>query len=179
MMPTLDINFAQPCRRFNQQLMLLLAILLTVFLGALLHQQQSLTQQIAAKTYANKLNNTTKPEATSSPTLLHSIALAHETQHALNLAWLPLLKELEQVQQANPEIKLLSIQPNPSKADIVITGQTAKFDDLVQYQNSLHTNGLGEAVLVNQRTDVLNNNAGDQNTSKQIIGFTIAVGWKP
>lgn len=178
-MPTLDINFAQPCRRFNQRLMLLLAILLTGFAGALFYQQHSLTQQIAAKTRTNTLNNAKKPEAAPSPTLLHSIALAHETQHALNLSWLPLLKVLEQVQQANPEIKLLSIQPNPSKADIVITGQTAKFDDLVKYQNSLHTNGLGEAVLINQRTDVLDTNAGDLNTPKQMIGFTLAVGWKP
>lgn len=176
-MLNLDINFAQPCRRFNPSFMLSLAILFIVLAGALLYQQQLLTQQIAAKTHANTINNTAKPEAAPSPTLLHSIVLAHETQHALNLAWLPLFKMLEQAQQANPEIKLLSIQPNPSKADIVITGQTAKFDDLVQYQNSLHTYGLGEAVLLNQRTDILDTGTG--NSAKQAISFTLAAGWKP
>lgn len=172
-MPTLDLNFAYPCRRFNPTLMWLLATLLAALAGALLYQQQSLTQKIEAKTNANTVTHVAKSATTPSPVVMHSILLAHETQHALNLAWLPLLKTLEQVQQANPEIKLLSIQPNPSKSEIVITGQTAKFDDLVQYQNGLHTHGLGEAVLLNQRSEVLA--TGAQST----IGFTLAVGWKP
>ncbi len=171
-MPTLDLNFAQPCRRFNPTLMWVLATLFLAIAGTLLYQQQSLTQQIEAHN-ASTASPVAKSMAAPSPALIHSIALAHETQHALNLAWLPMLKALEQVQQANPEIKLLSIQPNPSKSEIVITGQTAKFDDLVQYQNSLHTQGLGEAVLLNQRSDVLDTGA------KSTIGFTLAVGWKP
>jgi hypothetical protein len=172
MMPNLDLNFAQPCRRFNPTLMWILTILFLAFAGTLLYQQQSLTQQIEAHK-ASTASPIAKSMAAPSPPLMHSIALAHETQHSLNLAWLPMLKNLEQTQQANPEIKLLSLQPNPSKSEIVITGQTAKFDDLVQYQNSLHKQGLGEAVLLNQRSDVLDTGA------KSTISFTLALGWKP
>jgi hypothetical protein len=172
-MPTLDLNFAQTCRRFNPTLLWILATLLAVLAGALLYQQQSLTQEIEAKTNTSTATHIAKSASTPNPALMHSILLAHETQHALNLAWLPMLKALEQVQKANPVIKLLSIQPNPSKSEILITGQTAKFDDLVQYQNSLHTEGLGEAVLLNQRSELLDAGA------KSIIGFTLAVGWKP
>ncbi|HEY3299302.1 MAG TPA: hypothetical protein VGJ90_00875 [Methylophilaceae bacterium] len=172
-MPTLDLNFAQPCRRFSPTLMWILAALLLAIAGALLYQQQLLKQQIEAKTNTSTAGPITKSVVPQSPALMHSIALAHETQRALNLAWLPTLKALEQVQQANPEIKLLSIQPSPSKSEIVITGQTAKFDDLVQYQNSLHKQGLGEAVLLSQHSDVLDTGA------KSTIGFMLAVGWRP
>lgn len=178
MMPPLDLNFAQPCRRFNLSLMLMLAIMLAIIAAFLVYQHQSIAQQITAKSNTRSTGSLTTVEVAPSATLLHSIALAHETQHALNRSWMLMLNTLEQVQIANPEVKLLSIQPNPGKSEIIITGQTAKFDDLVQYQNSLHNQvGLGEAVLLNQRTDVLETN--DARTPKSLIGFTLAVGWKP
>ena len=175
MMHTVDFNFAEPCRRFNPRLMLLLLAILAIFAGLLVYQQQLIQQKMAsiADANADKPQTEIKSNAPPSPTLMHSIALAHETQRALNLAWLPMLKALEQAQQANPEIRLLSIQPNPGKSEIVLTGQTTTFDDLVQYQNSLRTQpNLGEAMLLNQRTDVME-------SGKSLIGFTLSLVWKP
>ncbi len=171
-MRDLDLNFAAPFRQFNIVAMVLLASVLSIFSGFLLYQHQQLRHSIQAKNEAMSMGSVAKPVAMENPALEHSMALAHDAQYALNLPWQPMFAALELAQLANPEIHLLSIRPNPSKPEIIIIGETSNFDALLQYMNDLRAQPvLGEAVLVNQRSNTL-----DQGASR--LGFTISVGWK-
>lgn len=152
--------------------MILLAILLSTVTGFLIYDYQQLQSTINTKTESANANAGKARSLKLSPEFERKVTIAHETQRALNKPWEGVFIAIEHAQFANPEIHLLSVEPNPAKAEIVITGQTSKFDTLVRYMSSLRAQPvLGEAVINNQREEF-------PASGQEILSFTLTVVWK-
>jgi len=92
-------------------------------------------------------------------------------QQKLNFPWLDLLTSLEVVKQNYPYVTLIAIQPNPSKGEVLITGEVTDLKTLLAFVSSLEKQAIFQDVfLVNQRRLELNDNKG--------LAFTLKMGWQ-
>lgn len=92
-------------------------------------------------------------------------------QQKLNFPWLDLLTSLEVVKQNYPYVTLIAIQPNPSKGEVLITGEVTDLKTLLAFVSSLEKQAVFQDVfLVNQRRLELNDNKG--------LAFTLKMGWQ-
>lgn len=121
--------------------------------------------------------NKTQSEGKAKPYLAAALAmqdkfkLAQQTQQQLDLPWMQMLKALETVKIANPNIAILSISPNKNRAEIKLTGQTSDFSDLTNFLDALRTNSsFSDAVLVSQHLE------DDQ--AKLLYVFEVNLGWR-
>ncbi len=168
----LDIDFATSCQKYSPSGMMLFFILMLLLLGSTIYYDRALKAEIDGRS-GTDVANITPNRHDPLPSLEHSLQLAHETENSLNLQWESQFGALEQAQVENPEIRLLSIQPNLSRSEIALTGESPNFNSIVKYIDSLRNQpALGDAVLVNQRKDTVETDKSDA------IEFTISVGWK-
>jgi hypothetical protein len=167
----LDLDFSSKCRPFNPLVLWGIAAALCLLLALILQQSQVMKTAIAAREAADgRLSETTAPRLSEAE--IHSLQLAHETQKSLNIPWQPMLAALEKAQAANPEMRLLTVQPNPSKGEININGVVSNFNILAQYIEALKAQPeFGDAILTNQHWN-------EAPVGQEKLGFTLTVEWK-
>jgi hypothetical protein len=177
-MQHLALDFTKSAPRYNAVVVVCLFLCVALITAFFVLQQQQLSNEIARITRQKTGVQVAGIPAKSSPDLERKISATHQTLRALNMPWEPMLSALEQAQQENPNIKLLSIQPKPEKGEVVISGVAPEFDALVKYLNSLRLQpGLGDAVLLNQHWE---QNGGAENAAGQDkLMFNLAVVWLP
>jgi len=171
MKQSLDLDFAVQCKPYAALWSWLIAAcfgLLLIF--AIIHVKQ-LKTELAAKSEAAGIQSKSAKKRLS-PSLQHSIRLAHQTQHALNTPWNDMLGALEKAQATTPKMRLLSVQPNPKKAEIIVTGIVDDFDVVADYIAELKRQPIFEdAVLKRQQWEEAA--VGDVK-----LNFILAVGWE-
>lgn len=178
-MQQLTLDFAKPVPRYNVVIMAVLLLLATVITTLFVFEQQRLSDEIRqANQQAAGAERAGELRSRISPELELQMSAAYQIQHTLNMPWEEMLNALEQAQQENQGIRLLSIQPKPEKGEVLIVGIAPEFGVLVKYINSLRQqHGLGEAVLLNQHWEQ-NSNAADV-TGQDNLMFNLSVIWVP
>lgn len=165
-----DLDFSTRCRPFNQMALWIVALLLALACALVLQLSRAAQSEIAAKEADQPSSQSLTPRLSDAE--VHSLQLAHETQKALNIPWQPMLSALEKAQSVSPEIRLLSVQPNPSKGEININGIVSSFNALSQYIEALKAQPeFGDAVLNNQHW-------GEAPVGQEKLGFTLTVTWR-
>ena len=177
-MQHLALDFTKPVPRYNAAVMVCLFLCVVLITAFFVLQQRQLSNEIARINRQKTGVQDAGTPARSTPDLERKISATHQTLRALNMPWEPMLSALQQSQQENPNIKLLSIQPKPEKGEVLIAGVAPEFDALVKYLNSLRQQpGLGDAVLLNQHWE---KNVGAENAVGQdVLMFNLAVMWLP
>jgi hypothetical protein len=134
-------------------------------------QYQHTTEQIRLEVNQAQTKFAARPYVNAAPDIQDKLELAQQTQQQLDLPWMQMLKALETVKVANPNIDILSISPNKNRAEIKLTGQTAEFSDLTAFLDALRTNSnFSDAVLVSQHL------ADEQ--AKLLYVFEINLAWR-
>ena len=132
---------------------------------------KKISEQINLAENQVQSNNNAKPSLAAAPAMQDKLRLAQQTQQQLDLPWLQMLKALETVKLANPNIAILSISPSKNRAEIKLTGQTAEFSDLTNFLDALRNNSnFTDAVLVSQHLE------DDQ--AKLLYVFELNLGWR-
>ena len=132
---------------------------------------KKISEQINLAENQAQSNNTAKPSLAAAPAMQDKLRLAQQTQQQLDLPWMQMLKALETVKLANPNIAILSISPSKNRAEIKLTGQTAEFSDLTNFLDALRNNSnFTDAVLVSQHLE------DDQ--AKLLYVFELNLGWR-
>lgn len=171
MKQNLDLDFATQCKPYSGLLVWLVAGGLCFILGIAIYQLQQLKAELAVKSESAGMRF--KPsKKILSPSLQQSFKLAHQTQGELNIPWDAMLVSLEKAQAATPEMRLLSIQPNPKKAEITITGVVSDFIILADYIANLKSQPtFTDAVLQRQQWE-------EAPVDEVQLNFILTVGWK-
>lgn len=172
-MQQLTLDFCRPVPRYDVVIMAVLLLLATLITTFFVFQHQRLSdeisqinQQVAGVKHSGELQSRISPE------LDLQMSAAYQIQHTLNMPWEAMLNALEQAQQENQGIKLLSIQPKPEKGEVLIVGIAPEFGVLVKYINNLsQQHGLGEAVLLNQHWEQ------SEVTGQGDLMFNLSVVW--
>lgn len=167
----LDLDFAVKCKPYSAPILWLIAGILLFILSIVLYQAQQLKSELAMKSESAGIRtHTTK--AKLSPILQHRLKLAHQTRTALNVSWDEMLLSLEKAQAATPDMRLLAVQPNAKKGEVVINGMVHDFAILAEYIAALKNQStFDDAVLQRQQWD-------DAPEGETQLNFIIAVGWK-
>ena len=173
--PKINLDFAES-PQINNGLwtwgILTIALLaMTLLYTQYQHTSKKISEQISLAETRAQSESTIKPNLTAAPAIQDKLKLAQQTQQQLDLPWMQMLKALETVKTANPNIAILSISPNKNRAEIKLTGQTAEFSDLTNFLDALRTNSsFTDAVLVSQHLE------DDQ--AKLLYVFEVNVGWR-
>jgi len=165
----LHLDFYKPHANFNQGFLnFILGILLLILVG--LHVTY-LTFQKKIHVIETKQNQELNLHQMK-PVSIETEHRLRETQQALNLPWFNLLASLEKMNAINPDVYLLSLETDPTKKELLITGESSNMASLVAYMDSFRKEPLfSDVVLNNQHLYEL----GNQN-SKWV--FTLLVKWK-
>lgn len=100
--------------------------------------------------------------------LVSQLENARQTQQILNRPWLETLAQLEEVKKHQAAVKLMSVEPNTSRAQIYLKVKSKDFADVIQFLEALKMQPLfGNAELTNQYVE-------DENVSV----YEIKVDWK-
>ncbi|NQZ53777.1 MAG: hypothetical protein HRT93_05930 [Piscirickettsiaceae bacterium] len=114
-----------------------------------------------------------KPIKQAQPTEhdIRMLKVASAVQGKLNFPWQDLLSSLEVVKKSAPKIKLMTIQPNPTKGDVLIGAEAVDLPTMLNFIDLLKEQPVFQDVLlVNQRHLGLNN--------KKRLSFTLKMRWK-
>lgn len=153
--------------------MLSAAILLLVAAGLML-QHRDILDRIARKESLLEAGNSRSTVRRAMPTEMEQreIKAALDAQHALNIPWDSLLSALEKVQGQHAKIYLISVQPNPAKGEVTVSGEADDFASLMAYVKALRSQTIFlDVVLLSQRRV--------EEDEQQRLGFTLSAGWKP
>ena len=167
----LDLDFATQCKPYSRLLIRLIAVGLCFLFLFVFYQAQQLKADLAFK--SDSVDKQLKPGSKKlSPSLKQSFKLAQQTQGELNVPWEEMLLSLENAQKAAPRIRLLSVQPDPKKAEIIITGVVDDFDVLANYINVIKSQpSIADAVLQRQQWE-------EAPVEEERLHFILALGWK-
>lgn len=152
-------------------ILMLGALVLSAFLWLSYQQAQAKINQLQEQVEAGF---NTQPNADINPAQRDQLKLAQQTQQQLNLPWMQMLTALEVIKKANPDIDLLNISPNSSRAEIKLNGEAKNFADITHLLDSLRTNAaFSDATLVSQHLE----QDADKPKSEVIYVFEINIGW--
>lgn len=167
----INLNFASNAQP-KASLWAWLGLLVGLVLLALLLLQYQAAQVNIQQLEALSSQNAIAPMRTIvDPLLDDQLKFAAIAQQQLNLPWLPMLAALEAVKAENPNIELLNISPNKSRAEIKLTGEAEVFSDITKLLDDLRINpAFTDAVLLNQHLE--------QDKSKLLYVFEINIGWR-
>jgi len=166
----LDLDFARQCKPFSRVWMWLVAAILSLLLIGAVYQWQQMQSTLAAQAALTASYSQSTPKVSSQ--LNASIQLAHETQYALNIPWDTMLAALEKAQEQTPEMRLLSIQPQPKRLEVMVSGVVSDFSVLAQYIAALKEQAeFSDAVLVSQRWE-------EAEIGEVSMHFRLAVRWQ-
>lgn len=176
-MQHLTLDFTRPAPRYSVAMMwgLLLCFgLVTIFFVV---QQQQLSNEINRIHQKNLAAQETNRPVKINPDVAFQLSAVQKTQYALNIPWEKMLTALEQAQLENLKVQLLSVQPKPEKAEILISGVVLSFDELAKYMNSLRLQpGLGDVVLLSQHWE--QNVDSDNIVTQDQLMFNLSVVWQ-
>jgi len=173
--PKINLDFAENTQ-LNNTLWTWVVLAVTLLAMALLYTQyqdtnKKISDQINLAESRAQSKSIAKPNLAAAPAMQDKLRLAQQTQQQLDLPWMQMLKALETVKLANPNIAILGISPNKSRAEIKLTGQTAEFSDLTNFLDALRNNSnFTDAVLVSQHLE------DDQ--AKLLYVFELNLGWR-
>ncbi len=121
---------------------------------------------------ARMISQQIQPKSTSIDNAVDTqIAAAIRTQQSLNTPWLSMTAELEQVKSRHPNVRLLSVTPNPAKAEIVLVGEAKQFADITHFFDDLKKHPkFGDAIL--QRQHLI-----DPESVRPVYSFNATVLW--
>jgi len=173
--PKINLNFAENAQLNNSSWTwgILAIALLAMTLLYMQYQDTSkkISEQISLAENKAQSEGSRKHSLAAAPAMLDKLKLSQQTQQQLDLPWMQMLKALETVKTANPNIAILSISPNKNRAEIKLTGQTAEFSDITLFLDALRTNSsFTDAVLISQHL------ADDQ--AKLLYVFEVNLGWR-
>ncbi|HSR01525.1 MAG TPA: hypothetical protein VLM20_01925 [Methylophilaceae bacterium] len=166
-----DLDFATQCKPYSRFLVLIIAGCLCFLLVVMIYHLQQLKSELNIKS-KNSEENFQPSKKKLSPSLQQSFKLAHQTQAELNVPWEAMLISLENAQAAVPQMRLLSIQPDPKKAVIVMTGVVDEFSVLADYIDIIKSQPtITDAVLQRQQW-------GEAPDNEVRLNFILVLGWK-
>lgn len=149
--------------------------LFALFLGlltgvALLMQQQKLNHLLNEGSAARALPDHADIKADSGLNN-YTEKQAESVQAALQRPWQAMFDALEQVQSSSKAVHLLSIQPNPARAEIMLTGEVTDFSILLGYINKLKDQPqFLDVTLINQRRV--------EQDHQPALTFSLMIQWK-
>lgn len=83
--------------------------------------------------------------------LVSQLENALQAQQILNRPWLETLAQLEEVKKHQTAVKLMSIEPNTSRAQVYLKVKSKDFADIMQFLEALKMQPLfANAELINQ-----------------------------
>ncbi len=115
--------------------LLLLAIVLLLLC---ISQYQRINKQLRAQHAMQKATITTS-ELKPTKAQMTVLTQLKEIETELNVPWLELLSELEQLKAEHPEIMFNSIEPNREKRMLKVTAQVDEFGKVVNFITAMRT----------------------------------------
>lgn len=167
----LDLDFAKQCEHYSRLLIGLIAVGLCFLFIVVLYQAQQLKSELAID--SDSIDKRLKPSSKKiSPSLKQTFKLARQTQSALNVPWEEMFLSLENAQKDVPRMRLLSVQPDPKKAEIMIIGVVDDFDVLAKYIDVIKNQpSIADAVLQRQQWE-------EAPIEEVRLNFILALRWK-
>ena len=136
----------------------------------LLTEQRNLNEQLSR--YQAQVGQRSGLQGGRAPAMSAEDRQAGEVTYALNMPWNAMLTALEQVQAVSSGVHLLTVQPNPIKGEVQLSGEAEDFAQLMTFMQALRAkSSFSEVILVNQRL------AGDGGRPR--LTFTLLAQWKP
>lgn len=134
-------------------------------------KQQILTQSLEEKMRHQQALSQRQLAPRIDATLSENLQFAQTVQQQLNLPWMVMLATLEQIKQQNPNIDLISIEPNQQRANIILKGEAPTFADVTQLVDKLRTQpAFSDAILQNHHLE--------QDSNNLVYVFEIHLGWR-
>lgn len=170
-MKQLQLDFSQRRPRLRRLIGILVVVGMSMLLALMLLQYRAVDARIAEQEAVLDAAKMAMSGRTTAPSEMEQqeLKMALDAQRVLNLPWESLLGALEQA-QAGDKVHLLSVQPNPFKGEVALTGEAVNFDALMNYLKALRTQPVfSDVVLVNQRQV--------EQDGRQSLAFTLAAEW--
>lgn len=172
-MKPVHLDFLDIKNQRRQQSNIVVVLLLVVIVLAMILEHSRIKSQIVVIEDSIAQSQGHQPIRQTKPTEddIRKTKQLKLIQQKLNFPWLGLLTSLEVVKQGAPNVTLIAIQPNPSKGDVLISGEVSDLETLLAFVSSLEKQSVFQDVfLVNQRRLELNSNKG--------LAFTLKMGWQ-
>lgn len=169
-MKRLDLDFS-PYKARRRLHIGIFALFLTLLVGAFLLMQQQKLNRLLNEVSATR----TLPSHadTKADLRLNNIAekQASVVMVSLQRPWLAMFDALEQAQSANEAVHLLSIQPNPAKGEVMLTGEATDFSSLLSYISKLKEQSqFVDVALISQRRV--------ERDHQPALAFSLMIQWK-
>lgn len=172
-MSRLDIDFARAARPYPLWLRLGLLLAGLVLLAVLWMWARKLQSGIAQQSALLQARQPAAASGKIDPHLADRIAAAARVQQSLQTPWLQALAQLETVKSRHPELQLLNVTPNRSKAEIIVTGEARQFDVITAFLQDLKKSAqFPDAVLQNQRLHE------PENGGAPVYNFSAQLAWR-
>lgn len=171
-MKSLNLNFSSHKQANMRKITALIVAGLMLILVSLLFKHHDITKKIddLAASQPN-VNLAVSKQPAFSEDEIKAQTMATNTLRQLNIPWHALLTTLEQVQTQHPQIKLTSVQPNPIKNDIILSGEANNVAAMMAYVETLkQQHSLQEATLMNQSVI--------EGETQKTLAFTLHAEWK-
>ncbi|NOT69482.1 MAG: PilN domain-containing protein [Methylophilaceae bacterium] len=172
-MKPLTLDYSSYQQKTRQKITIIIITLLSLLLASLILQHRGVLHKIEQKQAQLQIgiDQPVIKNALSDENTLSREKTAADIQHVLNVPWYELLTTLEREQKTQTTILLSSLQPNPDKGEVAITGFATDFNALMAYVKTLSQQAIfSEVTLLNQRQTV--------EDGKQALAFTLFAQWK-
>ena len=157
MMKLIDLDYAVTVKPYPLWLRLCLFVFGLILLATLAFWQHALQTRLNAQQVLVNANAPLSASAKISPTMQETFNYAQKTQQNLSFPWLQMLSELESVKAQHPHIQLLSLRPNKTKLEVLVTGEAKTFDQITQFLTALKSSpAFSDAMLLKQHLVVEN-----------------------
>ena len=169
-MKTLQLNFSRLKQRKRQQSNLVLVALLLLIVIGILIEHSRIDNQIISIEDTIARSQGRKPVQQAKPTEqdLRKMKTAKLMQEKLNFPWHELLAAIESVKGQAKNIRLMTIQPNPAKNEVLISAEAPNLKAMLSFVSSLEEQTiLDNVLLINQRKSAASG-----------LVFTLKMGWK-
>ena len=169
-MKTVPLNFSDHKQRKRQQSNLVVLGLLVLMIIAMIVERGRIDNQIMNIEDTIARSEGRKPEKQAKPTEydLRKLKTAQVMQYKLNFPWQELLAAIELVKQQAKSINLITIQPNPSKNEVLISANASNLKAMLAFVSLLEQQAILESVLlINQHK-----------TESTGLAFTLKMRWK-
>ena len=173
-MKLIDLDYAVTVKPYALWARLCLFALGLVLLTTLAFWQHTLQARLSAQQVLLNAKAPLLADTKITPAMQEAFNYAQKTQQNLSFPWLQMLSELESAIAEHPHIQLLSLKPNKTKLEILLTGEAQTFDQITQFLIALKSSpAFSDAVLVNQHLVVEN--------EKQVVPtyiFSMQLNWR-
>lgn len=172
-MNVLKLNFSKIKKRKQQRSNLfVLIVLLLLALGILFEYNRMENRAIDIEdTIARSQGR--KPIKQAKPTDhdLRQMKISAIVQEKLNFPWQELLVAIELVKHESVTVSLMTIQPNPSKKEVLIKAKVPNLEAMLAFISSLEQQAmLHDVLLINQHLV--------DPTKNKMLEFSLKMGWK-